>query len=425
MIFVKPPGITSSAAYRDISIKILKSGISIDPAPDIVVDILISTTLINIDLVINSGNIINAGTVNDIIIENHVNRHNFSGSDPLQVGLISNISENSYEGTSDDIPRADHVHAHGNLAGDTLHAEATTTTSGFMSSSDKTKINNFGASDADPENIGISSPGISYNYSRADHVHSHGNQPGGALHDDATTTTSGFMSISDKIKINNFGASDSDPENIGISSPGISYNYSRADHVHAHGNQPGGTLHAEATTTTTGFMSSSDKITLNSVSWDNITENLTVPFGTITVPNQAYGYAAAGANQTIPSGIETHVTNFTLQVRKISTGYNFTGIWTINVPGMYFLYAFPDFRFNSSGIRYGYILKTRGLVETKLGFSIGFASSLGNTTLLMTSISLMEQFDTIKCFVYQNSGSNLDLENNELRQVFFSVKKLY
>jgi hypothetical protein len=364
MIFVKPPGITSSAAYRDISIKILKSGISIDPAPDIVVDILISTTLINIDLVINSGNIINAGTVNDIIIENHVNRHNFSGSDPLQVGLISNISENSYEGTSDDIPRADHVHAHGNLAGDTLHAEATTTTSGFMSSSDKTKINNFGASDADPENIGISSPGISYNYSRA-------------------------------------------------------------DHVHAHGNQPGGTLHAEATTTTTGFMSSSDKITLNSVSWDNITENLTVPFGTITVPNQAYGYAAAGANQTIPSGIETHVTNFTLQVRKISTGYNFTGIWTINVPGMYFLYAFPDFRFNSSGIRYGYILKTRGLVETKLGFSIGFASSLGNTTLLMTSISLMEQFDTIKCFVYQNSGSNLDLENNELRQVFFSVKKLY
>src|SRR5690606_1076671 len=38
-----------------------------------------------------------------------------------------------------------------------------------------------------------------------------------------------------------------------------------ADHVHAHGNQTGGTLHAVATTGTAGFMSPEDKAKLDSI----------------------------------------------------------------------------------------------------------------------------------------------------------------
>src|SRR5690606_20255993 len=43
-------------------------------------------------------------------------------------------------GTSEDASRSDHVHAHGDLAGGSLHADATTTVSGFMSAADKTKL---------------------------------------------------------------------------------------------------------------------------------------------------------------------------------------------------------------------------------------------------------------------------------------------
>lgn len=43
-------------------------------------------------------------------------------------------------GVSTSAARVDHVHAHGNLAGGSLHANATTSTAGFLSSTDKTKI---------------------------------------------------------------------------------------------------------------------------------------------------------------------------------------------------------------------------------------------------------------------------------------------
>lgn len=46
-------------------------------------------------------------------------------------------------GTSVTLSRADHVHAHGDLAGGTLHALVTTSVNGFMSAADKTKLNNL------------------------------------------------------------------------------------------------------------------------------------------------------------------------------------------------------------------------------------------------------------------------------------------
>jgi hypothetical protein len=53
--------------------------------------------------------------------------------------------------------------------------------------------------------------------------------------------------------------SDSTPAAIGSAAPGTSSAVSRTDHVHAHGNQAGGSLHANATTSVAGFQSAADK----------------------------------------------------------------------------------------------------------------------------------------------------------------------
>lgn len=53
-------------------------------------------------------------------------------------GTITTVGTVASPGVSTDIPRFDHVHPHGNLAGGSLHALATTSNAGFMSPSDKT-----------------------------------------------------------------------------------------------------------------------------------------------------------------------------------------------------------------------------------------------------------------------------------------------
>jgi len=53
--------------------------------------------------------------------------------------------------------------------------------------------------------------------------------------------------------------SDEDPQPVGTTSGGTGTAASRDDHVHAHGDQAGGSLHADATYQTDGFMPDSDK----------------------------------------------------------------------------------------------------------------------------------------------------------------------
>lgn len=95
--------------------------------------------------------------------------------------------------------------------GNPLHTDGTTTQAGFISTSDKTKLDGIapGAtatplSNANPADIGIPASGVSTSASRADHVHAHGNQAGGSLHAVATTSVAGFQSAADKVKQDNF-----------------------------------------------------------------------------------------------------------------------------------------------------------------------------------------------------------------------------
>lgn len=58
-------------------------------------------------------------------------------------GVPSTISTANAEGTSDLAARSDHVHEHGNLGGGSLHAAATQSIAGFMSASDKEKLDSI------------------------------------------------------------------------------------------------------------------------------------------------------------------------------------------------------------------------------------------------------------------------------------------
>ncbi len=57
----------------------------------------------------------------------------------------------------------------------------------------------------------------------------------------------------------------STPSALGTAAPGTATSPARADHVHAHGDQAGGTLHAVATPTLPGFMSAADKAKLDAI----------------------------------------------------------------------------------------------------------------------------------------------------------------
>lgn len=67
----------------------------------------------------------------------HASTHVPSGSDPLPTDTPVPIGSTIAEGTADAFARADHVHAHGDQPGGSLHDLATTSTAGFMAATDK------------------------------------------------------------------------------------------------------------------------------------------------------------------------------------------------------------------------------------------------------------------------------------------------
>lgn len=116
-----------------------------------------------------------------------------------------------------------------------------------------------------PSPIGTAAAGTSGLAAKGDHVHAHGNQLGGALHANAVASgAAGFLTGADKAILDGLPASLPDPSNanplpIGVVNPGVGADYSRDDHIHAHGNQSGGALHANAVASgAAGFLTGTD-----------------------------------------------------------------------------------------------------------------------------------------------------------------------
>jgi hypothetical protein len=147
----------------------------------------------------------NVTTVNGVEVEAHGTRHNPGSADPISTAAavgLSAITTNS-EGIATSVARSDHAH----------------------------QIATGAASAQTPDQT--NSAGVSANLARADHVHNIPTAPPVAL---GTANAQGNAST-----------------------------FARSNHVHAHGPQTDPTHHAAATTTSNGFMSSTDKTFLNGV----------------------------------------------------------------------------------------------------------------------------------------------------------------
>jgi len=72
---------------------------------------------------------------------------------------------------------------------------------GLTESPARTFNADFEDTDGNIEDVGTQAAGTSDKVARADHVHAHGDQGGGTLHDEATITVNGFLSASDKVKL--------------------------------------------------------------------------------------------------------------------------------------------------------------------------------------------------------------------------------
>lgn len=92
------------------------------------------------NLIMGSNSITGVGQVNGITIESHASRHLPNGADPLATGIPETIGTTNEEGIQNAFARQDHIHAHGEQLGGTLHATASTSTAGFMSATDKTNL---------------------------------------------------------------------------------------------------------------------------------------------------------------------------------------------------------------------------------------------------------------------------------------------
>ncbi len=89
----------------------------------------------------NFNTIINATSVNGVVVESHAARHAFNGADPFLSATPQTVGTSNQEGVDNThFSRADHVHAHGNLGGGATHAAVTTTVNGYMSAADKVKL---------------------------------------------------------------------------------------------------------------------------------------------------------------------------------------------------------------------------------------------------------------------------------------------
>ena len=158
-------------------------------------------------------------------------------------------------GTANEASRGDHVHAHGDQGGGSLHPVATGLVAGFMSAaafSEHQQLAAAGPSPAPgpaPANVtkAAAAPGIAATYSRSDHKHDVTTGAPVSIGDSAATNTEGTSSslaradhvhalaAADRAKLDNATAlSSTAPANVtkAAAAPGIATDAARSDHKH-------------------------------------------------------------------------------------------------------------------------------------------------------------------------------------------------
>lgn len=92
------------------------------------------------DLDVGTNSIVNVNLVDGVDVSLHAFRHLPDGADPLTTGTPNAVGTSNQTGTANAFARQDHVHDHGAQTDPAQHAPATSSDNGFMSSSDKNKL---------------------------------------------------------------------------------------------------------------------------------------------------------------------------------------------------------------------------------------------------------------------------------------------
>ena len=272
-----------------------------------------------------------AGTSANLARADHV--HNIPTGTPSTIGTANS------QGSAAAFARQDHVHAHGAQTDGTLHAVATTSVNGFMSSTDKTKLDASGIlTSTAPVDVtkAAAAVGVSTETARADHKHdittaaasglaattinAEGTATSLARSDHTHAISTGVVSTQTPDQTNAAGTNANlaradhvhniptgVPSTISTAnSQGTAAAFARQDHVHSHGAQTDGTLHAVATTSVAGFMSASDKTKLDAlktrsgrvtaVTFTGTPKKATVSFTAFSPATTNYSITVTGAD---------------------------------------------------------------------------------------------------------------------------------
>jgi hypothetical protein len=107
------------------------------------------TDSMGINLDMGGFSITNINLVDGVDVNAHAAAHLPNGGDALASGTPSTINTANTTGTANAFARQDHIHSHGNQTAETHHAVATTSLNGFMSSTDKTKLDIVSSTELD------------------------------------------------------------------------------------------------------------------------------------------------------------------------------------------------------------------------------------------------------------------------------------
>jgi pectin methylesterase-like acyl-CoA thioesterase len=219
-----------------------------------------------------SQNITSAGTVNGVTVEGHASRHNPGGTDALALGtpVAVQIGASAAEGSAASLARSDHqhgvtagtpvavgtansagsgtdgvranhVHDHGSQSTATHHAVCTTGANGFMSSTDKTKLDgvatgatNTPLTSTAPVNVTKAAAvvGVSTEAARQDHKHdiTTGSPVAAAIGDTQAEGTATSLARSD----HRHAVSAGTPVSVGTANAeGAAATFARSNHVHS------------------------------------------------------------------------------------------------------------------------------------------------------------------------------------------------
>lgn len=207
-----------------------------------------------------------SGTVDGVDVSNHKNRHLPAGSDPVDTAApTTNLTGDTTNqtGTANSLSRSDHVHAIDTdtpttLLPDQANSEGTSASLARADHVHEIPANVPSQQLADAANA----EGIATSFSRADHIHNIPTAVAVTLLPDIGNQQGTSSSFAKADHIHDVPCAA--PVNVGVAnSEGTANSFARSDHVHNHGQQTQDNLHALVTRTTHGFLSATDKVKID------------------------------------------------------------------------------------------------------------------------------------------------------------------